>query len=44
MVQINILAFDIAEVVERFDQDTQINLFLFGATCVPEHTNKRYFV
>jgi len=44
MVQMNILAFDIAEVVERFDQDTQINLFLFGTACVPKHANKRNFV
>ena len=43
MVQMNVLAFDIAEIVERFHQNAQINVFLFGATGVPEHANDGNF-
>jgi hypothetical protein len=37
----NVFAFDIAKVVEGFYQNTQINVFLFGTTCVPKDANYR---
>jgi hypothetical protein len=44
MVQMNVLAFDIAEIVERFHQHTQINFFFLGTARVPEHANNWNFV
>jgi hypothetical protein len=44
MVQMDVLAFDIAKIVERFYQHTQINFFLLGAARVPEHANNWNFV
>jgi hypothetical protein len=40
----NVLAVDITEFVERFHQNTQINIFFLGATGVPEDANHRNFV
>jgi hypothetical protein len=44
MVQMDVFAFDIAKIVERFYQHTQINFFFLGAARVPEHANNWNFV
>jgi hypothetical protein len=40
----NVFAFNIAEIVEGFHQNAQIDVLLLGAGCVPEHANNRNFV
>src|SRR5690242_3087364 len=44
MFQMNVFAFKIAQIVERFHQNAQINVFLLGTACVPEHANDGNFV
>src|SRR4029077_10567156 len=41
MVQMNVLSFHIAKIVEGFHQNAKINTFFFGAARVPEHANDR---
>ena len=43
MFQMNVFAFDIAKIVERFHQNAQINFFFLGTARVPEHANEREF-
>ena len=39
MFQLNVFAFNVAEIAEGFPQNAQINVFLLGAAAVPEHAN-----
>ena len=39
----NVLSFSIAEIVERFLQRPEINVFFLGAACVPEYANDGSF-
>ena len=40
----NVLSFNIAEIVEGFHQNAQIDVLLLGAGRVPEHANDENFV
>jgi hypothetical protein len=44
MFQDNVFTFNIAEIVERFHDNAQINLFFFGTARVPKDTNDGNFV
>jgi len=41
LLQMNVFSFDIAEVVECFQENAKIYVFFLGAACVPEYTNRR---
>ena len=44
MLETNILAFDIAEIMERLAKDAEIDVFLLGAAGVLEHADHRHLV